>query len=121
MSDFRTESHYIKISLFDQDGNDVGITPVQSVELILYAEGTGDVWLRYAYPSKTVEGQTWHPITKHAETHFSAEITPALSASAPLGRIVAQVTYNITDADFATGKKQIVEKGIIYINKPVAQ
>jgi hypothetical protein len=122
MADFNNENFRLRISLEDSQGVDIGVTIIHDIELKLYSELRGVLWLQYAYPAKA----GYLPmdlILPVGETPGAlvAEITPAQAATAPAGVVIAQVTWRIPDADFDGGFKVKTEKGKLLNMREVVQ
>jgi hypothetical protein len=112
MADFNNENFRLRISLEDSQGIDIGVAIIHDIELKLYSELRGNVWLQYAYPAKTgyLPMELILPVGATPGA-LVAEITPTQAATAPTGVVVAQVTWRIPDADFEGGYKVKTEKG----------
>jgi len=112
MADFNNENFRLRISLEDSQGIDIGVAIIHDIELKLYSELRGNVWLQYAYPDKTgyLPMELILPVGTTPGA-LVAEITPTQAATAPTGVVVAQVTWRIPDADFEGGFKVKTEKG----------
>jgi hypothetical protein len=116
---FNNTNFLFKVTLYDADGEDIGIADSVGVEIKLFKENSTTeegVWSQYKYP----ETEGFSPITRDADLAYYFQLTKAQMETAPINStLVVQITHAITDARFTedAGINYITEKGKLMIVK----
>lgn len=118
---FNNTNFLFKVTLYDADGEDIGIADSVGVEIKLFKETAkteSDIWLEYKYP----ETEGFSPVTRDADLAYYFQITTTQMKTAPLDMtLVVLITHKITDARYTLdgGFKYVTAKGKLMIVKEV--